>query len=144
METVGLMCLYAITSYEDIKTRTIPVEGAIVFGVIGLLINLFTRQYSIKSLVGGLLVGGIVYIFSVLSKEKIGKGDALIIAVTGLYIGFVNTIILLWLSSILALIAGVVFVKKRKYGFDYELPFVPFLLVGYEILLMIKTIRGVL
>ena len=144
METLGLMCLYTITAYEDVRTRTIYVEPAIVFGVLGLIINIFTKQYTYMSLFGGFLVGGVVYLFSILSKGKIGKGDALIVAVTGLYIGFVNTIVLLWISSVLALIFGLIVVKKNKYAMDYELPYVPFLLVGYGILLTVSTIRGVL
>ena len=144
MEILGLLCMYTTASLEDYKTRTIDVRKVVFFGIVGLVISFFKGQYSFLSMLGGVLIGIFFYILSIVSKEKIGKGDAIIIAATGAYLGFVNTIILVWISSVLALIAGLIVVRRHKLNNEPELPFIPFMLLGYVLMLTIGTIRGVL
>ena len=144
MEILGLLCMFTTAAIEDYKTRTIDVRKALLFAVAGVAISLFKGQYSMLSLLGGVSIGIVFYLVSIVSKEKIGKGDAVIIGVTGLYLGFANTIILIWISSIIALIAGLIVIKNYKFQDDVELPFVPFMLLGYVLMLSIGTIRGVL
>ncbi len=88
------------------------------------------------------MVGLMVYLFSVLTKEKIGKGDALVVMVTGLYLGFQNTLLLVWLSTILAAVIGSIIIRKNNVNTDFEIPFVPFLLMGYLIIYFISCIGG--
>ena len=137
MESFGLAILYSITAFDDLRTRQVRVMELIVFAVLGLLIDLFSPTYSWLSILGGVSIGMVLMVVSYFSKEKIGMGDALIVAVSGLYLGFVNTLILLWLSSSLTSIYGVI--KKKQ-----ELPFIPFLTVAYVIMLMIHQMGGLL
>ncbi|MBR5952554.1 MAG: hypothetical protein IKZ85_04705, partial [Pseudobutyrivibrio sp.] len=51
--------------------------------------------------------------------------------VSGLYLGFIDVLILIWISSFLALIYGLIKIKKLKKDSSYEIPFVPFLLSGF-------------
>ncbi len=88
------------------------------------------------------MVGLMVYLFSVLTKEKIGKGDALVVMVTGLYLGFQNTLLLVWLSTILAAVIGSIIIRKNNVNTDFEIPFVPFLLMGYLIIYFISCVGG--
>ena len=88
------------------------------------------------------MVGLMVYLFSVLTKEKIGKGDAFVVMVTGLYLGFQNTLLLVWLSTILAAVIGSIIIRKNNVNTDFEIPFVPFLLMGYLIIYFISCVGG--
>lgn len=142
MEAIGLMCFYGLATLDDMKSKEVRVIEIIIFGIIGLIIEFTTRPYTAISIVGGVMVGLMVYLFSVLTKEKIGKGDALIVMVTGLYLGFQNTLLLVWISTILAAIIGSFVVRKSKLKIDVEIPFVPFLLMGYMLLYMISFIGG--
>ena len=143
MEVLSLLCLYGLTSYEDIKTRQVRIREILIFGVIGILFNLICKPHAAISVIGGVMVGIVLYIFSILSHEKIGKGDGLIVIVTGLYLGFMGTLSLLWLSSVLAALAGAVFIKRHGAKLDMELPFIPFLLAGYILLFIINALGGV-
>ncbi len=144
MEAFGLVCLYGFTAYDDFRTRQIKLLEIIVFAVIGVLINIVNAKYSFVSIIGGVAVGAAILVFSILSKEKIGKGDALIVMVSGLYLGFMNTLVLVWLSSILAAATGVVVIRKYDNGTNRELPFVPFILLAYLIMVAVGGLKGCL
>ena len=143
MELFGLVCFYGLTAIDDIRTKKVKVLEIVIFGLAGVLLNFIYKPHSFMSLAGGVMVGALLYVFSVLTKEKIGKGDALIIMVSGLYLGFMNTVILLWLSSLIAAVSGLIVVKRNSSTKDVEIPFVPFLLVGYIGLHVISALGGV-
>ena len=136
MEAFGLVFLYSFTAFDDLRTKQVRLMEIIIFGVIGILINVFSPSQSLPSIVGGVAVGLILVLISYLSKEKVGMGDALIVTVSGLYLGFVNTIVLLWLSSLLTAVYCIF--RKKK-----EAPFVPFLTFAYVIMLMVHHLGGV-
>ncbi len=143
MEVFGLFCLYGLAAYEDIRTRQIRLLEIVVFGVAGIIMNLVFKPYPVISVLGGVLIGVLMYIFSIISHEKIGKGDALIVMVTGLYLGFMNTVIVVWVSSIMAAIIGGLYLKGKHKRLNLELPFVPFLLSAYCLLYLINCLGGI-
>ncbi len=142
METIGLACLYGLTAMDDLKTKQVRVIEIIVFGIIGILTNIIYRPHTLLSVLGGVGIGLLTILFSYISKEKIGMGDAYIITVTGLYLGFINTAVLLWISSLLAAITGLVLIRKYDNP-KMEIPFVPFLLMAYIIMYLIHIVGGI-
>ena len=142
METIGLAFLYGLTAMDDLKTKQVRVIEIIVFGIIGILTNIIYRPHTLLSVLGGVGIGLLTIAFSYISKEKIGMGDAYIITVTGLYLGFINTAVLLWLSSLLAAITGLVLIRKYDKP-KIEIPFVPFLLIAYIIMYLIHVVGGI-
>lgn len=87
--------------------------------------------------VGGIAVGAAVIILSLVSGGIIGIGDGLVLCVAGIYIGGINTMRLLltglFLSSLYALVLLFMHRKRRK----DTIPFIPFLLAAYLILLIL-------
>ena len=141
METIGLAFLYGLTAMDDLKTKQVRVIEIIVLGILGILTNIIYRPHTLLSVLGGVGIGLLTIAFSYISKEKIGMGDAYIITVTGLYLGFIDTAVLLWLSSLLAAITGLVLIRKYDNS-KMEIPFVPFLLIAYIIMYLIHTVGG--
>ena len=85
-------------------------------------------------LLGGCLVGAALVLLAWVTRQQIGYGDGLLFAVTGIFLGFFENLLLLIASLFpAAFFAGVLFLKKKKKG--YRFPFVPFVLVGYVLLL---------
>ncbi len=122
MEAIGLICFYGLATWDDVRSKKVRVIEIIIFGIVGLIIDFSIRPYSFLSILGGVMVGLMVYLFSVLTKEKIGKGDALVVMVTGLYLGFQNTLLLVWLSTILAAVIGSIIIRKNNVNTDFEIP----------------------
>ncbi len=132
------MLLYL--SAEDIKSKTIPVIPIMGWGIFAIVAHLISGKNDILSMTAGMIPGTIAYVLSVLTKEKIGKGDAVLLMVTGLYMGFWGNVFMLWAGLILAAIGGIIAMAmfNRKRG--DELPFVPFLFAGYLVILLCNGI----
>ncbi len=118
----------------DIRTKKLSVPAlcfAIIFAVVFRLAN--------KELWGGLLggaVGAVIFLISLLSRGKIGKGDALLLTATGIFLGTAKNIELFLAALFLCAVwAGVLLVLRRQTK-DYEMPFVPFLTAAQFILII--------
>lgn len=131
MEMLSLLGVLGALSVEDIKKKKVSIVVLALAGIAGILMHLQFARISIWNILGGVTVGAVMYGVSILSREKIGKGDAILIAVTGIYLGFWGNIILLWVSSVLAGMGGVFALVLLKKGREFEIPFIPFVFVAY-------------
>ena len=142
MGAFGLVCMYGLTAFDDLKTKQIRAAELIIFGIIGVILELVYRYHSVISIVGGIAIGLAMLAFSIISKEKLGKGDAYVILISGLYLGFVDLLSLLWISFVYATIAGIIIIRKYDNSTSHEIPFIPFLLAGYLTLYGAHTLGG--
>ena len=85
-------------SLEDIKSRQITVMVTLGSALAGLICHLVYQSHSIYSMLGGMVFGGLILLFSVLSKGKIGQGDGIVFMLTGLYLGVEKNLALMLLS----------------------------------------------
>lgn len=136
MESIGILGMFGLCTIDDIRYRKIRASWVCLFGMVGVLLHIFFGKNSIYSMLGGAALGVIFYILSIVTKEKVGKGDALLIGVMGIFLGFAKTLEMIWLASILAGIVGCGLMIIKKKEKNYELPFVPFLLAGYLCILL--------
>ncbi|SCW66184.1 Type IV leader peptidase family protein [Lachnospiraceae bacterium C10] len=138
MEFVTMMGMLGICSLEDIRSRQIRAMVIGLAGAMGVFWHLMNVRLSIWDMMGGGLVGCAVYLLSVMTGEKIGKGDAFVFMVTGIYLGLWDNVILLLLSSFLAsVLAGIMVLFFHKKKTD-PLPFVPCIFAGGVLLLICK------
>lgn len=130
METGCLMGLLAFLAVEDWKSKKIPMVPVLLCGILGMVFHLIFKERSIWDILGGLLLGVLLYFISVITKGKIGKGDGFLFMVTGVYIGFWNNLILLWLSCVVAGVIGIAIIVWKRKSKNYQMPFVPFVLLS--------------
>lgn len=142
LRDIAVVGLLGICSIEDIWKRKVHLCVVCAFAVSGMAMQLYDGGMKTLDIAGGVGVGLILYIVSVASRQRIGKGDALVLLATGIYIGFWRNIALLWGGSLLAGMAGLgmfFFQGKTK---QYEMPFIPFLLAAYLLLKMLQMTGG--
>ena len=130
VEEIVAIVFLVIAAVEDLKERKISIVLCMVFGSMGGIINYITNGHSLGERVSGVLLGFIFIGISVLTKEKIGLGDSLVIFVLGFLLGgTIGFRIVMWgfvICSLTSIAAIILFKKKGNYCF----PFVPFLLLG--------------
>ena len=131
---VGILLI--ISSWTDIKRKMISGVVLWIFVFLGIITNLIFHYNSILSVIGGIIPGVITIGISRLTKGEIGLGDGLLLCVTGLYVGFYVNLEMFFLALFLAAICGIVLLALRKAGRKTELPFVPFLLTAYIIIIV--------
>lgn len=137
MKVMGLVGMLSICSVEDLWKRQIHLVVISAFGILGVLLHFYDGKQTALDMCGGMLVGIVLYLLSIFSHGKVGKGDAFLVTSMGVYLGFWDNMTVLWMASIMAAILGVVvciFFGKKK---DESLPFVPFLLVAYLLFLIL-------
>ena len=131
-------------AYTDLKKRQISLLSVLLTGILGIaiLIPAQTRQWilsdgeSIKSLLFGIAVGGGLYLLSLATDGAIGRGDALVFTLMGLYLGLYRLLFLLMGSFLLCGFTGSVLLLLKKAGRKSKLPLIPFVLMAYLILLL--------
>lgn len=129
----GALLFLATLAPEDIREKQISAKKIIIFGLLALICRLVAGQMRPGAEVACSLIPGAFLLFlSVISKESIGFGDGMAVAVLGLWVGGIKTFIILCIAWTLAgVFAAICLIKKWK----ESIPFIPFLLLGMEVLL---------
>lgn len=130
-----------IQSIWDIRTKKIPLWVTFCFGGCSLLYSACCNREGIEYLYA-CMPGFICFLLGYCTKEAIGYGDAGLLCALGMLysledIGFICMIAVV-LAGVVGLILLIVFQKNGK----YELPFVPFLLIGWLVLFIGEVIGG--
>ncbi|MBI5096615.1 MAG: prepilin peptidase, partial [Nitrospirae bacterium] len=120
-----------VASVIDLHHRIIPDVITIPGTIAGLLASAFILPGGIKGSVIGTLVGsGIFFIAAVASRGGMGGGDIKLIAMLGSFLGWINVIITIILSSFIGSLVGILMMIFLGKGRKYPIPFGPFLAVG--------------
>lgn len=126
-----LICLLMVISFIDLEYYLIPNRLILVISGAGVLLNFFTRELTISSIIWGVLApAGILFLLAALSKGGMGGGDIKLAGAAGLFLGWPQSLLALFLACFLGGFFGLILLifrlKKRK----DPLPFAPFLSGG--------------
>lgn len=132
---VVLLMFLGAASLIDYKKRELPLVYISAGFVAGLVFQCIIGNLKVAEIILGSMVGVVVIGVSKLTREAVGMGDGCMLIATGAFLGLIDNLILLMGALILAGVfsAGLLIIKKR--GNKYEIPFVPFMLGGYVLVL---------
>lgn len=135
----GVLLSFIIIIFVDIKDMIIP-DTLILFNVILIIINYVIFEQAIFEnyrFNSNDIIYTLIFVFILLlivvtvhlvwHKELIGYGDIKLMLVMGLMIGIIKLLLLIFVSSFIALIIEVPQTKKKKNGF----PFGPYLVLAF-------------
>lgn len=132
-----MISMLAIQSVWDWRYRQIPIAITLAGGVMGLLLSMM-RERSLMDLCMGLVPGLVCLGLGWITREAIGYGDGFLLCAMGMYKSLEDIVGIIVLASSLAGVFGmvlIIFCKKK--GKD-QIPFVPFLLVGAVVYMMLQ------
>ena len=89
------------------------------------------RVQSIENILLGMSVGVVLLMLSVLTGGRIGAGDAVLLIVTGIYLGLEQNLQLFFSGLLLCGMWALGLLILRKKSRKDSIPFVPFLLAAY-------------
>ncbi|MCQ2507537.1 MAG: hypothetical protein MJ097_01970 [Dorea sp.] len=132
---------------RDIREKSVSLSSLILAGGISLILALISLIEAgagdFRWVAGDLVCGGSIGIFflliSLLSDEKIGYGDSMMICMMGIGLGGWRLICLLQVSSFLLLISVFFLWKRQKLHRETRVAFYPYLFAGY-VLTFLDTI----
>lgn len=137
-EQTVVLCLLAICSMQDIKTQKIKINPILVTGIIGVIWHMMYQKIELCNMLLGMGLGIVVWILSVFTKGKIGMGDAILLMVTGIFLGMEQNLELFLTALLFAGLWGLYLLVVRKRARTESFPFVPFLLAAYVEMLVIR------
>lgn len=123
---------------QDIRKKRIFIWVILLGALLTCICIPYCSTYSILERIGGSAVGLTVVIISFATAGKIGMGDGLLLCVTGLGLGFWGNLELFAIALFLAAIISIVLLITRLADRKKSIPFVPFLLAGYIILIAVN------
>ena len=130
MGTVILMAGLALHAVCDILTKKIPLVGTILLGAAGIAIRIISHEFYPEVFLA-LVPGGICLLLAWLGREQVGYGDGALMLAIGCYLDWGSMLGLCMLALSLAGLYALILVVVLKKGKNYEIPFAPFLFVGF-------------
>jgi leader peptidase (prepilin peptidase)/N-methyltransferase len=107
-----------------------------IAGVSGIILGMAAQPANWVDRMEGAAIGLVLILLALVSGQVLGVGDGVVFVITGIFMGFWGNVELflvsLWLAGILALFLLIVKKKGRK----YQIPFVPFILGAYVLMLV--------
>lgn len=126
-----LLSCGVMDSYKKRVYLWMPVTG----GLLAAVCILFCNDISLPDRLAGAAVGAGVMLLSYITGGKIGMGDGIVLCITGLGLGFWGNMELFCLALMLAAALSIILLILRKANRKKSIPFIPFMLAGYMILL---------
>ncbi len=125
-----------IESIVDVNRKKIKVNHTIFALIVACCVGAITQELSWKLMVGGVAIGIVMVGASLLSQGRIGIGDGMSLIVTGVCLGLYDNLSILSYGACFAGLYAMILLAIKKRG-DYKIPFLPFLLVGYVVTLLV-------
>lgn len=130
VRTTGIVLFLLLCSVQDIKEKKISVKMLVLSGGLFFTLSLLFDEISWERRMENMLPGMTALVTAFLTREQVGYGDAVCLAV----LGSVFSADILWgaiLSGLFLLSAcSAVLLMRKKAGRNTTLPFIPFLTVG--------------
>ena len=135
---LSLFIILLIATLIDYNTLLIPNDVIIVGIILGSLIIWINPMVTVKEgLIGFFALGIGMAFISFISKENIGYGDAKLISIIGLILGWQIGLITILVAFTLSAIVGLFLLTFKIKGRKEMLPFAPFLLISFIVLITI-------
>lgn len=127
---VIFMAILLVISFIDIKHGIIP-DKLILFSIVsGILLKFDSLSSALIGLSGLLVGGGILLLVAIVSRGGMGGGDIKLAGAIGLYIGWQQTLLMLFISFLFGSIFGLLKILIEKKTLKEAIPFGPFLAIG--------------
>lgn len=130
---IYVLLLLFLSGLEDLCTRKVSLSYLLLFFCGAFLIGIFYQHTSWVFMVGGMMMGVCIVSLRFLGIGMLGAGDGIVLLITGIVLGFGNNMELLMIGLLLASLYGIGRSLKDGLRSKKEIPFIPFLFIGYLI-----------
>ncbi|WP_427137096.1 prepilin peptidase [Psychrobacillus psychrodurans] len=118
--------LLVIITVSDIAYMLIPDKILIFFLIHLIVLRVFVPLSPWWDSIIGAFVGfGVLFLIAVVSKGGMGGGDIKLFFVIGLVLGWIPTLLTLFLASIIGTVVGIISLRRTKQGRKTPIPFGP-------------------
>jgi len=127
-----LSCFLIIIGMIDLDTTDVYLSTTltgIITGLLFVIITFASGSSYLTFILGGILAGGVIALIIVIT-HGMGWGDFEICLLSGLFLGFKSSIVMLFFSFVLGGAIGVLLLLTKKKSRKDPIPFGPFIVMG--------------
>jgi len=130
--------LLLLLTYQDIRYHTI--NSSFIYSLLPSFIIkwLFISDYSLLTRLSELVFIVFLLFTSKYLTKQLGKGDILVLILMILLFGGKDTMVIVMISLIGFILSSCIFIIFKHKKLKINLPFIPYLLIGQIIYLMVK------
>lgn len=133
-----VLVFLGIEAVTDYRRKTISLYAGAAMTAAAAAYNAVSGRMSFAEMAAGCLTGGAVILAGIISKQKIGTGDGLILLVVGMWLGGFASFMTLAAGSTSAAVITLILLAAGKVKRGQQMGFVPFLLIGFvEVVLFV-------
>ena len=133
VEVIAGLCLL-LQAIWDIRTKELPLWISLVLGSCGFLYSVCNKRSGLEILIA-LLPGLFCLLLGYVTRQAIGYGDGILICSLGLIYTWQDVVQICSIAIVFAGLMGIVLLVVFRKNGKYEIPFVPFLFLGWCVLL---------
>ena len=143
MSYLMLLSVLYFAAIVDFKKSIIPnsliIAGLIMYLVFALIsifaVGVNAKSFLLISVAGGLIIGGLLLLVMLISKNALGMGDVKLFFVVGLMLGLKNCYEVLLISMVIMALTAIVLLLLKKVDRKTAVPMAPFMTIGFMICL---------
>ncbi len=122
--------MLSLQGYWDIRYKQIPTIVSVLGGVVGFAIHI-TTENKLENVLFAFIPGIICLLCCIVTRGAVGYGDAILLLTMGCLYSYEELLFICGVAmGVAAIVSMILFIGFHKRG-DYEIPFVPFLWVGW-------------
>jgi len=133
---VFVLIYLAYQTYKDIREKQVSLRSIIMFSLVGVVINISITNISLFDMILGSAVGFGVILIGKLMKDGIGTGDGAVLSSIGILIGGKICLLIFLIAITISAVIVIFLLVFKKVKMKQELPFIPYILFAYMLILM--------
>lgn len=130
MKEILVLTFLGVNAWMDLKKKQVSLAVIGIFSAAGLIWAICTGKISWQFFIPA-VIGTFFLLISIMTKGALGMGDGWIMMALGTVLNVEEFLLMLFAGMLCCAVwAGILLIVFRK-GKNTEIPFVPFLLLGY-------------
>lgn len=138
---VSLTASLTLLTISDVRKRSVSIASLVILFLLSVALGIAGKR-GIGQMLVGAIPGLVTVILAVITKGKIGLGDALVFVAIGIWCGIKMILSVFFVALFLCSVVGVTLILMKKASRKTALPFIPFILAGYVICELTSRLAG--
>ena len=133
-EKLILAVFLGICSMQDLREKRISISclrWGMAAALLSVIWNLAAQRLDVRELVFSILPGILLFVYSRITKEKLGEADGWMVMVQGMLLGWRDCVEVLILADLLLCAASFFLLALHRADRNTKLPFAPYLLAAF-------------
>lgn len=137
-----LLGILTYAAWKDLKTKSIPYFLPVVGAMVALLcymIEGISTKETLPAVGQALIPGCFLLMTAFFTDQKVGYGDGLMVLVLGALTDLIHSVLSLMFGLCVSCLLSMFFIACKRVGMKDQIPFLPFLLAGYILTLVVLS-----